>query len=327
MSTLERLGLDLHVGPVYALTNVTRRAIQAIVPMGHPWLDALNRVRQRRLETWFTTQFADVMVCWKDSGESAVPYVDPSTAPLWMMWVQGVDQMPDSCNMYLDTVRRCNPSRPLHLVDLETVRTLVDIPEVILRRHEEGGMPTAHLSDYLRFLLLERYGGIWMDLTLYQTGSTPDWVLRHPAMSVKGLAPFPYATAIPDALQWQVYYMAAQPHALFNRIMLDLLESYWSRFHAIIDYFQTYYLAHLARTHPVVAASYRQVPRNNTKCELPLAWAQTGDPMPDPPTWTGSDTWFYKGSSHMDVAGRQRFVKAMDAIGMEEREMQCVTHS
>lgn len=318
MGTWQRLRMDGRVGMSYAAMNGARRLVQRMVPMGDPRLAQLNRKRIRKLETWFAHEFADVLSRWERTPESAEPFVTVHRAPIWMMWLQGADAIPTQAKPFIDSVRRANPDMDVRIVDLDEIRTLVGIPDVIERRFEEGVLAGAHFSDYLRFRLLERYGGIWMDCSLYQTRNTPvDTVLGVPFWSVKGLMSFPYAVAMPDALDWQVYYMAAQPHALFNRVMLDLTEEYWRRFDTIVDYFLTYYLACLARSVPAVRDSYARVPENNMMCEQPMAWIVGQSAMSEEALITEcreSGTWLYKTSLHENDDNIARFRALMHQL-------------
>lgn len=322
MGFVRRLRMDAYAGARYLAVNTARRSLQSVVPMNNPLLAQLNRTRVRLLERWFKHEFADVLERWHGAAESAQPFMDVHAAPIWMMWLQGADEMPEQAKPFVDSVRRANPDTDVRIVDFEDIRSLVDIPSIIEQRYQEGTFTGAHLSDYLRFRLLERYGGIWMDCSLYQTHPTPfNEVLGVPCWSVKGLNAFPYAVAIPGALDWQVYYMAARPHALFNRVMLDLMEEYWRRFDTRIDYFLTYYLAMLARSVPSVRDSYAMVPANNTMCEQPMAWI-AGEKAIDEHALIGqcraSGTWLYKTSLHENEHNLRQFQSLMRRIDLQE---------
>lgn len=318
MGFVHRLRMDSHAGFRYLTVNTARRCLQGMAPMNSPLLARLNRTRVRLLERWFEREFADVLQRWSGEEESAQPFADVRAAPIWMMWLQGADALPDQAKPFMDSVRRANPGMDVRIVDFEGIRELVDIPDIIERRYGDGTLTGAHLSDYLRFRLLERYGGVWMDCSIYQTHPTPfDEVLGVPCWSVKGLDVFPYAAAMPGALDWQVYYMASQPHALFNRVMLDLMEEYWRRFDARIDYFLTYYLAKLARSVPAVRVSYAQVPENNVMCEQPMAWIVGQLPMGEDTLidiCRESGTWLYKTSLHENEQNLARFCALMHQL-------------
>lgn len=304
VSTLSKhISFDMSVGFSYASANLMRRLAQKMLPIDNPLVAHLNRARIRILTKWFERTFERNLLDWYDAKETARPFPDSEKAPIWMMWLDGVASMPTKYQPFIDSISRNNPGRPLRIVDFDEVRRLVRVPEVILERVRDGSLRKAHLSDVLRFLLLEKYGGVWLDLTVFQVRPMPENVLAVPFWSVKGLDYFPYATAIPCGLEWQVYAMASQPYALFNRIMIDLYCEYWRRYDFVTDYFLTYYLALLARSVPAVQKSYERVASNNTKCEQVNALLQTKLPLGDLRTIDAvisPDTWLYKGNSHLD---------------------------
>ena len=294
---------DMNVGFTYTLTNITRRLIQKALPIDNPLVANLNGVRIRMLTKWFEETFKTNLLAWHSVQETAIPFHDSDEAPIWMMWLDGVATIPSKFQPFIDSIKRNNPDRPLIIVDFDEVQKLTQVPEVILSRVRDGSLRNAHLSDVLRFLLLEKYGGVWFDLTIFQVRPIPDNVFAVPFWSVKDLDYFPYATAMPCGLKWQVYAMASQPHALFNCIMIDLYCEYWKRYDFVADYFLTYYLALLARSVPAVEKSYERVVKNNTKCEQVNALLQTKRPLGDLRSIdavVSPDTWLYKGNSHLD---------------------------
>ncbi|MBQ1514020.1 MAG: hypothetical protein IIZ50_07070 [Bifidobacterium sp.] len=315
MNALRKMELDLRVGIRYSAVNLARLVLQSVVSMDNHMLGRLNHTRVRLMERWFAREFGGLLTKWKDVSESAQPFADAHEAPIWMMWLQGTNELPEIAKPFVDSIRRQNPNLDVRIVDLEQIRALVDIPPIIEQRYREGALTGAHLSDYLRFLLLEGYGGVWMDLSLYETAPIPiDRVLAVPFWSVKGIEPYPFAAAIPDGLNWQVYAMAAQPHALFNRVMLALTEEYWTRFGTRIDYFLTYYLAKLARSVPAVDRSYTSVPANNVMCEQPMVWVLGQSPLNEHTLvehCRDSGTWLYKTNLHESKHDLDRFLAVM----------------
>lgn len=318
MNALRKIELDLRIGIRYSAVNFARLALQSVVPMDNHALKHLNHTRVRLMENWFACEFAGVLTKWKDVPESAQPFADRHETPIWMMWLQGTNELPELAKPFIGSVSKQNPDMDIRIVDLEQIQALVDIPPIIEQRYREGALMGAHLSDYLRFLLLERYGGVWMDLSLYEAAPIPiDQVLGVPFWSVKGLEPYPYAAAIPDGLDWQVYAMASQPHALFNRVMLALTEEYWTRFGTRVDYFLTYYLAKLARSVPAVSHSYANVPANNVMCEQPMMWV-LGQSSMDEHTLVercrDSGTWLYKTNLHESERNLDRFLAVVKQL-------------
>lgn len=300
--SLERMRMDWSIGPSYAWLDARRLAAQSLHTIDDPRVVALNRKRIHRLIKWGLTEFAVPLSRWRDTRETATPLPPDDKGTIWMVWLQGVDHIPAKYHPFIESVYRCNRGRTIRILDEQAIKSLIDIPEVIAERYRCGDISPVLFTDYVRFALLERYGGIWMDLTLFQLHEPSIDVLDYPTWCIKGLAPFPYDTAIPDATQWQSYYVAAQPHALFCKVVLDLFEYYFSRHTMAFDYFFIYYLAYFARTIQPVCQSYDLIPPNNTRCEEFLQIVDSHEDLT--PELIASrlfrgDTWIYKASSHL----------------------------
>lgn len=301
-SLSHRIITDLSIGPSYAWLNLRRRLYQSRRSIADPIVASLNQQRVRRLIKWGMKEFAEPLARWTDKEETAIAYGNrPPT--IWMAWLHGAYQVPGKYHPFIESVRRCNPSAEIRILDEKSIRSLIDIPAVISERYGRGDISPVLFTDYVRFALLEQYGGIWMDMTLFQVHAPVFDILDYPMWCIKGLTPFVYASAIPDALQWQSYYLAAQPHALCCKVVLDLFESYFDHHCVAFDYFFVYYLAYFARTIPAVQHSYNLIPPNNSRCEEMMTLVdsdKTLTPATTVSALVSEDTWMYKGSSHLN---------------------------
>lgn len=298
----ERMRMDWSISPSYAWLNARRLITQSLHTIDDPRVVALNHKRIHQLIKWGLTEFAAPLARWRDTGETATPFSPDDKGTIWMVWLQGANQIPSKYQPFIESVYRRNRGRKIRILDEPTIESLIDIPDVIAQRYRCGDISPVLFTDYVRFALLERYGGIWVDLTLFQLHEPDIDILDYPTWCVKGLAAFPYDSAIPDATQWQSYYMAAQPHALFCKVVLDLFLHYFSRHTVAFDYFFIYYLAYFARTIQSVRQSYDRIPPNNTKCEEFLQIVDSHEDLT--PELIASrlfseDTWMYKASSHL----------------------------
>ena len=105
---------------------------------------------------------------------SPVEMNEPIT--VWCCWWQGEEQMPEIVRMCHTRLKQVLPSdkATLKIVILENYKNLVDIPEHIIRKFESGLITMATMSDVLRFALLNKYGGYWLDATVFFTDAIPE---------------------------------------------------------------------------------------------------------------------------------------------------------
>lgn len=297
---LRQLKLQWSVSPRLVLLSIVKKCLLAFLPMDNIIVERINRYRQHILSNWFAIKYADIVKRYCGMTETAKPFDKHDKPVVWLLWMQGKSQIPESCRVCVESILRQNSN--VRLLDYDEAMNLVSIPDKIREGYEAGRVKPAHVADYIRFALLEQYGGIWMDVSLLQLRPTPPDVFEFPFFSVKGLLRFPYASAMPLGRQWQVYYMASWPHALFNRIMLSLLEAYYSEYDVDVDYFITYYMAQLTMTIGLIHNEYNMIPSNNIKCEHLNTMIERREYADSDVlnVLNNESTWFYKCSTHYE---------------------------
>ena len=148
--------------------------------MESPW-NILNLKRRLRLskahKEMFQSSTSDFLirreVCTWASHQKLV-YRNFISIPLqkdqelfFSYWDQGMDTAPPLVKRCIETHRKYLGEKYI-LLDNSTISDWVDIPIEIKQKRSQ--MSTTHFSDILRLLLLEKYGGTWIDATVYLTG-------------------------------------------------------------------------------------------------------------------------------------------------------------
>ena len=91
---------------------------------------------------------------------------------IWTCWFQGWDSAPDLCVRCLDSWKHYNPDWKIIELDENNYRDYADIDSVL------PGVETNRtaFSDILRLFLLNEYGGVWADSTLFCNKPLDDWL-------------------------------------------------------------------------------------------------------------------------------------------------------
>lgn len=241
--------------------------------------------------------------------ETAKPFADNSKAPIWVCWLQGEREMPENLKPYIATIQKNRGAHPLYFLDLPDAQSLVEIPQIILESVENGRISRAHLADYIRICILEKFGGIWLDTTIILDSPLPDSIFDYPFWSVKNLDFFPYSPVIPGGLQWQIYAIASCRDALFYKALRRLFEFYVRSETGKINYFFVYYLSEILRERvPILREEYAQVKPNNAACEqiqpFLSGWQQVCRRNPNEVFGSNAadtGTFLYKMSSQIDL--------------------------
>lgn len=91
---------------------------------------------------------------------------------IWVFWGQGEDSMPELIRACYEQLVALNGDA-VTLVTNQNVHEFLDIPAVIYEKVERGAISWAHFSDIIRTSLLARYGGLWLDATVWTTRQFP----------------------------------------------------------------------------------------------------------------------------------------------------------
>ena len=65
-----------------------------------------------------------------------------------------------------------NPN--VQFIDMNNVGEFVELPEIVYKKLRTGKLLYAHFSDIVRNSLLAKYGGLWLDATVYTSGKIPE---------------------------------------------------------------------------------------------------------------------------------------------------------
>ena len=89
---------------------------------------------------------------------------------VWFSWLQGLDKAPEVVRVCLASQKRHLPDYEFRTLDLDNYRQWVELPDYVVEKYRKGLIPQASFSDLLRLAVLKRYGGIWMDASVFCSG-------------------------------------------------------------------------------------------------------------------------------------------------------------
>jgi len=159
---------------------------------------------------------------------------DVKPLPIWVFWYQGEANMPPLVRLCYQSVKRNACGRPVHLLDKDNMLQYADIPDYILEKLRSGIVTMACFSDILRLSLLYRYGGHWLDATLFVNKPLREEGLNPYFQSIK--MPALIKGTISD-YRWAGFCLYALPGANTMRSFRDVMLAYFKDGHKrIIDY-------------------------------------------------------------------------------------------
>ena len=128
---------------------------------------ALNK-KTKWLNNYFNSNYNDIIEKHK---ENETVEVTASKVRIWVFWGQGEEKMPPLIEACYKQLTHYNEN--INLVTIENVNKYIELPGVIFEKANAGKISLAHFSDIVRNTLLARYGGLWLDATVWVRGEIP----------------------------------------------------------------------------------------------------------------------------------------------------------
>ena len=197
--------------------------------------------------------------------ESCIRPADEKT-PVWCCWWQGEEQMPELVKLCHARLKQVIPvdKAELHLITLDNYTQYVDLPEHILDKFNRGVITMTTMSDVLRFALLERYGGYWLDATVFFTGDIPEEYFSGKFFCQRMVSNTKYAVREACGCNWCGFSMAGPSGSIVFRFMKDAFSIWWEHFDTIIDYVLIDYMLLTGfQSVPAIHKVIDSVPDNN----------------------------------------------------------------
>lgn len=163
---------------------------------------------------------------------------------VWCMWWQGDDNLPELVRLCYESHKKYIkgiPNVEYTLITKDNYQQFVDIPSSILNKVDSGIITLTHFSDIIRILLLEKYGGLWIDMTIYLTKELPLSYFNFEFFSIN-LSGFDY---IPlgegqylTGCKWTGFFMSVnRAHTPLFKYLKKTILKYWAQKNVLIDYF------------------------------------------------------------------------------------------
>lgn len=153
---------------------------------------------------------------------------------VWVCWMQGMDKAPD-------LVQKCYKSLQEHLIDRKiilitskNISKYTDFPPYIIDKYKKGLITHTHFSDLLRVELLCRYGGTWIDSTVFcSSDNIPTYMLDSDFFLFQNLKP----GSDGSTLNISSWFITAKTNNKFMLVVRELLWKYWEKNDKLVDYF------------------------------------------------------------------------------------------
>lgn len=155
---------------------------------------------------------------------------------VWVCWFQGIHNAPELVKKCYQSLKDNLTDREIILITSDNMCDYVDFPDFILEKWNCGQITHTHMTDLLRLELLIKYGGMWIDSTVFCTSKRkdiPDYFFNSELFLYQILKPGRDGQAQPVS-SWLISAKTNNKILLMARY---LCYEYWKRNTNLVDYF------------------------------------------------------------------------------------------
>ncbi len=127
---------------------------------------AINK-KTKWLDRYFNKYYKDIIEKYKQ--EAIVTKSEQQN--IWVFWGQGEGNMPLLVKACYRQLKHYNNN--VQLVTIDNVKDYIELPRIIYEKAHLGYISWANFSDIVRNTLLAKYGGLWIDATVWVKGEIP----------------------------------------------------------------------------------------------------------------------------------------------------------
>ena len=151
---------------------------------------------------------------------------------IWQYWHQGEKNAPELIKKCLESTKKHYPDYQVIVLDFNSIKDYIQLPERYYGLLKKKKIPIAIFSDILRLYLLSKYGGMWVDSTMYSTGKLPDEILNSSFFVFQK-----DQTIDPMGNCMSCYFIKAKKNSFWINVIKQALEEYWSENNYLVNYF------------------------------------------------------------------------------------------
>ena len=164
---------------------------------------------------------------------------------IWTLWMQGYENAPELVKSTIDSIRKFAELNNFQFILLEenTIEKYIVFPKLIKEKMDLGVIDYTKISDILRVSLLAKYGGTWVDATIYMKEEFDSSLLLQNYYTIKTGGIEDYSPNISNN-RWKGFFLSGNS-SLFS-FTRDFFFEYYSRYDIALDYLLIDYIFDMA---------------------------------------------------------------------------------
>ena len=142
---------------------------------------------------------------------------NPYPNKIWTMWLQGLENAPKIVQHCIASIQK-RYRDDLIILTSDNFSHYVDIPDFVIEKNKKGIITNTHFSDIVRFSLIKKYGGMWLDSTIFLLDDIPDYMR---------FADVFFHNGVNEKIIASINVMAAKPYHPIIIKTINLMMAFW----------------------------------------------------------------------------------------------------
>lgn len=197
-------------------------------------LEILRLATQLKTKQKLENKYRRVLESFEETYDNSLPHV--SSNKVWICWLQGIENAPDLVQKCFESVKNNLTDREIIVITSSNMTQYVEFPDYIIKKWRDGRITNTHLTDLLRLELLIKYGGMWLDATVFcstPSKDIPDYFFDSDLFFFQSLKPGRDG----KATYISSWLMSAKSNNKILTAARDLCYEYWKNENEMKDYF------------------------------------------------------------------------------------------
>lgn len=200
--------------------------IKLITPL--KYINYIFDIKHKIIETYLLKT-----LCYKDlNNDIDNKKLDDNKHYVWVFWWQGLNRMPDIVKRCYKQLILTNNDYDIVFLDKNNFHEYIELPTYILSSIGKN-ISITHFSDILRVNLLYKYGGIWVDSTLFFLKKIPIEYFTYNFFSIKDNINSSMSVA---RHRWATFFICSKKNNAVMGKLISMFNTYILKHNVFIDY-------------------------------------------------------------------------------------------
>lgn len=224
-----KAGIMRYIIPQFILLGTSKKSLETI-----------RLIAQQKIYKKLRKRYLPELIAFDNEFKKQQILKQEKSNIIWICWLQGIEHAPKLVKECYNSIRRNLTDRDIILLTFDNINNYITFPSFIQKKYQKGIISNTHLSDIIRVELLSKYGGTWIDATVFCTSnSIPSYMLDSDFFVFQNLKPGTDGHIL-NFSNW--FITSSKPGNKFILAMRKLLYKYWEENNVLIDYFIFHYL-------------------------------------------------------------------------------------